>query len=44
MFKKIFKKIKEWWIWLTSKKVGQAINNGSTYEKVCAIVEEEMQK
>ena len=40
----MFKKIKEWWIWLTSKKVGQAINNGATYEEVEAIVQEEMTK
>ena len=40
----MFKKIKEFWIWLTSKKVGQAINNGATYEEVCEIVKEEMQK
>ena len=42
--KKIFRIIKEWWIWLTSKKVGQAINDGATYEEVCKIVEEEMQR
>lgn len=40
----MFKKIKEFWIWLTSKKVGQAINRGATYEEVCNIVQEEMQK
>lgn len=40
----MFKKIKEFWIWLTSKKVGQAINNGATYEEVCNIVQEEMQR
>ena len=40
----MFKKIKEWWIWLTSKKVGQAINNGATYEEVEAIVQEELTK
>jgi hypothetical protein len=40
----MFKKIKEFWIWLTSKKVGQAINDGATYEEVCNIVQEEMQK
>lgn len=40
----MFKKIKELWIWFTSKKVGQAINNGATYEEVCEIVKEEMSK
>jgi hypothetical protein len=38
----MFKKIKEMFIWLFSKKVGQAINDGATYEEVCKIVEEEM--
>ena len=42
--KKIFRTIKEWWIWLTSKKVEQAINNGATYDEVCKIVQEEMLK
>ncbi len=40
----MFKKIKEMFIWLFSKKVGQAINNGATYEEVCNIVQEEMKK
>lgn len=40
----MFRKIKEWWVWLTSKKVGQAINDGATYDEVKAIVEEEMQR
>lgn len=40
----MFKKIKEWFIWLTSKKVGQAINEGASYEEVQAIVKEEMSK
>ena len=43
-FKKFFRGIKEWWVWLTSKKVGQAINDGATYDEVQAIVEEEMQR
>jgi hypothetical protein len=38
----MFKKIKEMFIWLFSKKVGQAINDGATYEEVCKIVQEEM--
>ncbi len=41
---KIFKKIKEWFIWLFSKKVGEAINDGATYEEVQAIVQEKMKK
>ena len=40
--KRLFGKIKEWFIWLTSKKVGDAINNGATYEEVCEIVKEEL--
>jgi hypothetical protein len=40
----VFKKIKEWWIWLTSKKVADAINNDATYDEVCEIVKEEMSK
>lgn len=42
--KKIFRRIKEWFVYYTSKKVGQAINNGATYEEVCNIVQEEMQR
>lgn len=42
--KKFFRKIKEWWIWLTSRRVGQAINDGASWEEVCRIVEEEMRK
>ncbi|MEE0969607.1 MAG: hypothetical protein U0M06_09575 [Clostridia bacterium] len=41
---KLFRKIKEWFIWLFSKRVGQAINEGASYDEVQAIVEEEMQK
>ena len=40
----MFKKIKELFIWLFSKRVGQAINDGATYEEVCNIVQEEMSK
>lgn len=40
----MFKKIKEWWVWLTSKKVEDAINNGASYEEVQAIVKEELKK
>ncbi len=42
--KKFFRKIKEWWIWITSRRVGQAINDGASWEEVCRIVEEEMSK
>lgn len=41
---KLLRKIKEWFIWLFSKRVGQAINDGATYEEVCNIVQEEMNK
>ena len=40
----MFKKIKEWFIWMFSKRVGEAINEGASYEEVCKIVEEEMKK
>lgn len=40
----MFKKIKEWWVWMTSKRVLEAINNDLPYEDVCKIVEEEMAK
>lgn len=40
----MFKKIKEWFIWLFSKKVDEAINNGATYTEVLDIVQEEMRK
>ena len=39
---KIFKKINWWFTYLISKRVGQAMNDGATYEEICAIVEEEM--
>lgn len=40
----MFKKIKELFVWLCSHRVGQAINDGATYEEVCKIVAEEMSK
>ena len=40
----MFKKIKEWFIWLFSRRVGEAINNGASYDEVCAVVREEMAK
>ena len=42
LFTKIITKIREWFVWLTSKRVLDAINNGATYEEVCNIVKEEM--
>lgn len=42
--KKFFKNVKEWFVWLSSKRVGQAINDGASYEEVCKIVEEEMER
>lgn len=42
--KKVFRIIKEYWVWLTSKKVQEAINNGAEYDEVCKIVEEEMKR
>ena len=40
MFKKIWKKIKKAYIWMVSREVGEAINNGATYEEVERIVED----
>lgn len=40
----MFKKIKEWWIWMTNKRVLDAINEGASYDEVQAIVWEEMQR
>ena len=42
--KKLLRKLNEWFTWLTSDKVLEAINNGATYEQVEAIVEEEMRR
>jgi hypothetical protein len=42
--KKFIRKIKEWFVWITSKRIGQAINAGASYEQVCKIFEEEMRK
>lgn len=42
MLKRIFKEIRTWWVWLTSKKVRAAINNGAAYEEVEKIVKEEV--
>lgn len=43
-FKKLITEIREWFVWLTSKRVFDAINNGATYEEVCNIVKEEMSR
>jgi len=40
--KKLIRKIKEWFVWLTSRKVIDAINNGATYEEVEEIVKQEV--
>jgi hypothetical protein len=40
VFKKIWKKIKEVFIWLFSRKVGEAINNGADYADVDKMVKE----
>lgn len=40
--KKLIRKIKEWFVWLTSRKVMDAINNGATYEEVEMIVKQEV--
>jgi hypothetical protein len=39
--KKLWTKIKEWFVWLTSRRVLEAINAGRTYEEVCEVVREE---
>ena len=42
--KKIWMKIKELWVWFTSKEVLEAINDDRPYEEVKAIVMMEMHK
>ena len=43
--KKLFRIIKEYWVWITSKRVQEAINDESiSYDEVCRIVEEEMKR
>ena len=39
--KKFILKIKELFVWLVSRRVGEAINNGASYEEVLQIVREE---
>lgn len=40
--KKIFRKIREWFVWFTSKRVLDAINSGATYDEVEEIVAQEV--
>lgn len=40
----MFRKIKEWWMWLCSKTVLDAINNGATYDEVLDIIYVEVDK
>ena len=43
--KKLWQKISEWFVWLTSAAVLEAINNeGMTYEEVVAVAKEEMER
>ena len=42
--KKFFEKIKDWYVWLTSKRVLDAINGGLSYDEVDRIAKEEMRK
>lgn len=40
--KKLIYMVKEWFVWLCSRRVGEAINSGASYEEVLAIVHEEV--
>lgn len=40
----MFKKIKEMFVWLFSRRVGEAINNGASFDEVNEIVREEVEK
>lgn len=40
--KKLINKAKEWFVWLFSRRVGEAINSGASYEEVLVIVREEV--
>lgn len=42
--KKVFRWMKEQIVWLTNRRVWKAINSDATYEEVCQIVKEEMEK
>ena len=42
--KKLWQMIKEWFVWLTSDAVLEAINNeGMTYEEVCEVAKKEQE-
>ena len=41
---KVFRKIKEWIVWLLSADVREAINRGASYEEVEQIVAKEMER
>lgn len=42
--KKLIYKIKETFVWLMSRRVGEAINSGASFEEVLAIVKEEVER
>lgn len=42
--KKLFRWFEELFVWLTSKRVHDAINGEATYEEVCEIVKQELEK
>ena len=43
--KNLWQKIKEWFVWLTSAAVLEAINNeGMTYEEVCEVAMKELER
>ena len=44
MFKRIWRTMKEAWVWMTSKAVLEAINNGATYDEVLGIINVEVGK
>ena len=42
-FKKVLLKAKEWWIWLTSKRVGEMLYDEKiTYEDVIRAIKQEL--
>lgn len=42
--RKLMMKIKEWIVWIFSRRVGEAINAGLPYEEVVRIVREEVER
>lgn len=45
VFKKLAHTVNEWFTWLTSDAVLEAINNeGMTYEEVCEVAKREMER